>query len=520
MIPNLRKILIAVLFIVAGVLLLWLVVEPLAENKALKKMRSALPGYYALHVNTFDLCLLPLGFTATGIELKVDQSQLQKVDAPPSYYEGSIDTLGLSGLRLFPLVFGDRLSMGRVQVVNPDVTWHIIDSGAGQDSFPKSSKPAFRQIKVGKIQITNGRISTNTIGNGPAGDLQVTAIETELSDLVYTLPDNGFSYGELIAAATLKSYRTPDSLYDIAVERIVLHSRDAAIRVDSIAVKPLFSEREFSEVISYRQDRLDVTIPQVSFSGVDFQKLFAGEAIRMRRIEIERPGIYIFKDMRVPASPDPVKLPSGQLQELDMGLSIDLVMIDQGEIVYAELKEEEIGPGVLTFKELAADFENISTLNQKAGRISASADLMGGTTIDAEFTYPAGFATDTFHVSASIGSVPLSKFNPVTTGTAFLEIEEGLLNRLDFSFSANSKQAVGQMEMYYEQLDFKILTKKGGENQLVGALAELAVVKENPKNDDFRVGEIRFEREEERSIFNYWWKSLLSGFKSSITPGD
>jgi hypothetical protein len=35
-----------------------------------------------------------------------------------------------------------------------------------------------------------------------------------------------------------------------------------------------------------------------------------------------------------------------------------------------------------------------------------------------------------------------------------------------------------------------------------------------------RTGKIEFERDRKRQIFNYWWKSLLSGIKASVLNSE
>jgi hypothetical protein len=58
--------------------------------------------------------------------------------------------------------------------------------------------------------------------------------------------------------------------------------------------------------------------------------------------------------------------------------------------------------------------------------------------------------------------------------------------------------------------------RKGVARQVATIIANMAVYRSNPRNKKFRDGQIHFVREEPKSIFNYWWKSLQSGIKSSI----
>jgi hypothetical protein len=47
-------------------------------------------------------------------------------------------------------------------------------------------------------------------------------------------------------------------------------------------------------------------------------------------------------------------------------------------------------------------------------------------------------------------------------------------------------------------------------------LANTFKVKSDNTGENIRTGAINVEREINKSVFNYWWKSMLSGLKSSI----
>ena len=60
-------------------------------------------------------------------------------------------------------------------------------------------------------------------------------------------------------------------------------------------------------------------------------------------------------------------------------------------------------------------------------------------------------------------------------------------------------------------------TPKGIGNVLGSFFANTFIIKSNnPNNLIFRKGDIFFERDKKRAIFNYWTKTFLSGVVSSI----
>jgi hypothetical protein len=93
------------------------------------------------------------------------------------------------------------------------------------------------------------------------------------------------------------------------------------------------------------------------------------------------------------------------------------------------------------------------------------------------------------------------------------------------NFQANDHYALGEMKFYYKDLKISVL-KENAENVEENAsfksfFANAFIVhKKNPRFLFVKKGDIYFERNEEKSIFSYWAKSILSGVVTSIGAGS
>jgi hypothetical protein len=47
-------------------------------------------------------------------------------------------------------------------------------------------------------------------------------------------------------------------------------------------------------------------------------------------------------------------------------------------------------------------------------------------------------------------------------------------------------------------------------------LANILKIKRNNNKEPFRRGEVSLERDDQKSIFSYWWKSLSTGLKDNV----
>jgi hypothetical protein len=103
-------------------------------------------------------------------------------------------------------------------------------------------------------------------------------------------------------------------------------------------------------------------------------------------------------------------------------------------------------------------------------------------------------------------------------------ITSGKLQKLVIPFvKANDDVAAGKLIFYYN--DLKVMMEGPEEttwgkvkNKLINFAAnDLIVNNDNPtKSGKLKTGVIFFERNKNSSVFNYLWKSVLSGLKSTM----
>src|SRR5690606_10171427 len=115
----------------------------------------------------------------------------------------------------------------------------------------------------------------------------------------------------------------------------------------------------------------------------------------------------------------------------------------------------------------------------------------------------------------------LTELNPTMEHLARVWIESGNMTSLAFNFDYDDDVAYGSVLLLYE--DLKMTAYKENEqclevNKIKTFILNVLFAKRN-KEDEVRFakrnGTIEFERDKKRSIFNFWWKSLAAGIKTS-----
>ena len=114
----------------------------------------------------------------------------------------------------------------------------------------------------------------------------------------------------------------------------------------------------------------------------------------------------------------------------------------------------------------------------------------------------------------------MSNVNSMLEPMAHAEIQNGILNKMSFNFVYNTYRSDGSLMMDYKDLKIASTRKNKNDekkiNEFATFLLNLFVRRDMDKSvaTDKKTGDILFYRDNKKSLFNYWWKSILSGIKS------
>lgn len=328
------------------------------------------------------------------------------------------------------------------------------------------------------------------------------------------------------------SYNFPDSLYKMEVKQIAISERKKQIKMDSLEIIPQYGKYEFGREKGMETDRMEVKNNLLLVDHLDFNGLLKQQRFQAGIVKIEGLDLDIFRDKRNP-KPDSIRPKTLQqsLRSLQTYLHIDTVQLINAGIRYEEHAEEALESGYIKLNNLHASIYNVTNdsllINEgKTLQIDARMQLMDQGIVEAHFDIPLNSPSDSYSYFGSLTPTMLPAFNPMLEPAAFVKVESGRVEKMTFQVNANDNIGRGDMEMYYEDLKISFLNQDTGESKglvqgLKAFVANTFVVKtNNPSGNNFREGEMYFERDKTKSVVNFWWKTLLSGIKSSVGVPD
>jgi hypothetical protein len=324
--------------------------------------------------------------------------------------------------------------------------------------------------------------------------------------------------------------------YTYNVKSVSINLPLKLLDIDTIRIIPHFGNYAFSRKRGFQTDRFEGVIPYVNGYGFNLSRKPDSLGITIRKLTTQL-HLNAYRDKRIPDKQGYKKLPIEQLNSLPFGLKIDSLVLNKSFVRYEEFPEGGDSSGHVFFKDLFATIRNID--NTREARDSsitmlvADAALMGKGRIHLKAELPAD-PLRKHQVQGYLSNFELSDLNTILEPVLGIKAESGKMNKMTFLFAANSQRADGEIEMNYRDLkiiSFRNKPKKGFLQRLFDHDDDkvqkagfktfiinnfiLRTERENNKPFEIRKGNIAFDRNTSKYIFNFWWKAVGSGVKSA-----
>jgi hypothetical protein len=203
-----------------------------------------------------------------------------------------------------------------------------------------------------------------------------------------------------------------------------------------------------------------------------------------------------------------------------------------GKVVYSEMVDNARAHGRITFSDIRASIYTItndSAYKSKEAffRLTAKGKFMDKSQINVRLKARLFEKQNTFTMTGQLSDLEVKKLNPILENSAFVSATAGKIDTMNFSFLANNARASGNMKLLYHGLAVTVINKETGDTtglkqKVITFIANRKLIDANPlPGKEVRKGKIDHERDPERFLFNYCFRSILSGIRSTLmkNPG-
>ena len=506
------------IFIVAGNIILKSVVE--------KKIRISLQQFQPY---------VQAGFSKAHVNLFAGAVQLDSlyVMYDPELRQQHVHTLNfslasISGIHFFKLVTSKDFAAGALQLKNANITIdrYLLNK---KDSLPtdmlKHIDIPFHKIFLSSIELNDVTVfqkhnnKTTKICDGDISlkDVQLPRIDTSFSK-------DSIHFKNLNCDLNKVHYQYA-KYYAVQFRKFHISSSDSIVQIDSLKIVPLVNKYELGEKLGVQADHINASVNTIKVSGLDLHQFMQKKFIA-QQITITKPVVYIFRDRRLARSKKNQPMPLEYLKQVPFDLNVQQFNLNDATVTSEEMPKDGNKTGYIKLEHVYIAMKPL--LNHAGKTISSitsnvKASIMNAGTIHA--TINLSLLNGNSYIKGAIDELHLPAMNPSAENLGKFHIESGVLNKLNFEFTATDKKATGQIVGVYHDLVIDRLKLTKGElkkAKLPSFFLHKIII---PKNKDasldvkHRTGKIDYDRDPTRFVTFYYLKALLDGIRDSFALG-
>lgn len=485
-------------------------------------------------------------FSSKSSNLSLKNIQLIPLQKPPdrNHYQLFVPELHLRGMRLLDAYTQEALHLDALELNKPQI-FAAFRSKSGRkkrqkglidfqqvDSLYHYLSPFFDRYYIGTLQLDSAELDLELKNPKAQVFFPLENFSARLKG--FRLPrlatDSALFFSDYIALR-VPYYRVPlrDTLHQLEFSDLKLRSDYRSLEARALHWTPLQSPYDYTKAKPYETDWIQMRLPEMAVFGLDWKRLLGKKEFDIQRIRMQGMHLRAFRDKSRPDKPQGYKaLPHDRLTETSEQIRIDTLELLDMYAAYTEHPERGTRAGTIFFDSLQAQLYNISNFTEDADTSLLAyvhTRIMGQGKMNARLSFPLNDNTEDYTLEGSMDTLDMTHLNPLLEPIIAIRINKGIAENLQFSVKADDTVATGRMLFRYRKLKVKVLDKlkyKAGVEELFASFAANVVVRNrNPRPLlKFKEGEVYFERNQGKSIFNYWAKIFLSGIKSSVGLGN
>jgi hypothetical protein len=458
--------------------------------------------------------------------------------APENLFLVRIPKLEITGVITPKALLNKEISAHIIKVINANVEIRLSNGKKPAESgFSSGMRSDLYRMILGKLNSikTDSLVLENTNLTLSDKDSKTIRIATTglsirfsgvLIDSVHQNDSSRFLFSKDLAVhCDILKMPFKKQFSSLEVQGLDFNTLSRSFHTDKIYLKPLLSETDFAKAHKYAVDRLDIRIGSLDVQHINLQALLIGQMIA-DTIRISEASFHDFRDKSYPhdSTDRTNNYPQQAIMKLPFPVYVSKIFIRDSYIEYKEKNDKSDSSGKVSFFHVQADFDNVTNM---LAHIKTNNRMI--LHFNALFLNEAPFHTNikmtlndrkgSFQMDAELGKINAVSLNPLLKPMALAEMDKGKISSLRYHLDATNTSAHGRLLLLYDDLSLKLLKKDDDKNKyktkFFPTLAAGLVIKDaNPKNGKTRIGEIDYNRDINRSIFNLMWKSLFTAIKN------
>jgi hypothetical protein len=488
--------------------------KPWIEKKIMAAINN-IHSDYTITVEGINAVFLPPGVEWNGIS--IDSKNKSGINA-------KVQSIKFKGVNLIKFLFNKDVDIKEVVVSGGDIR--------GKLSFDKVKQIiSSLNINADKIIFDRMDLSIRNAANKESWLMKDGAISFYNFELLKKDTLLFRELGPFDLKATQLIRISPDSFYTFKIDKIICSVNKNSLQADKFSVVPNYKDYDFTSRHEFQTDCVTAEFSHITFSDFSLSDYFKSNALVSPLVEINSMEINVFRDRRKKFQHKKKPMLQDILYDYPGKIKIDTVHLRNGDVTYREHGENSKEAGTIRFKKINTSIYHI--INDTAYKIKnafvelkSEAQLMGAAKVIFNLKVKLFDSTNTFLLSGGLSRMDVQQLNPLLERNVFIHAESGNIDTMYFNFTGDNYKSSGNLTLLYDILFVKpeaqhAVVPASLMQLLVSSITSRSILDANPMpGEKMREGVVDFKRDPERFVFNYYFKSVLSGIKSTIAKNE
>lgn len=317
-----------------------------------------------------------------------------------------------------------------------------------------------------------------------------------------------------------------EKLYHFTIGETSYSSKTNRFLVKNIRVIPNFSKEKHQKTVGFQSDYFSGNIDSICIEQPNINRWFEKNELAGKYMTVNGLNMNIYRDKQLPFDENRrPKMFQDMIKSSKYKFALDSFKLENSSITYTEQPTSGDSEGKIGFTNISARLIPFTNMKTSKGIIPdfsmvGIATILDSCQLKVSMNYEMNNPDNLFTVNGSLSPFKMHIMNSVLEPLSLVSIRSGHVDNFQFAFAADKTSATGNLFFGYNDLRISVLeTKKGNtrEAKFASFLANSLLLKtKNPRGKELLPEIISFQRDQRRSVLNYWWKSIFSGVRNTL----
>lgn len=510
-----RKILIVLFSLVLLVVLLNIGLNFWVNHQLPKIINRENDSRYSITYEKIEVSLFRSTIIANNVVVVPKEALNDSVNKDGIY--GRVRSIEVRSFKIWDVLFNDKIKAKSITIDQPKV---IIYKKNQKTNIKESVVGPFDKIIAvsdiflndGDLKIFNSKDSKPVL-NVQNIDAQLDGIVVDETILEAKIP---FQFSNYDFSCDSVKYHS-NSFYDITIDNI--KSTKSELNISKFEMLPTLSRADFVSAIDKEKDQYTLICKSIKVAQTDWGFKEDDFFFHCNSVNLDEASANIYRSKEPTDDLSKKHLYNKLLREMKFDLKVDTLKIRNSRVEYEEEKSFDLGAGKLTFSRFNLTATSINSGFKKSKlpdvKIKVDCQFMKASPLKVDWKFNVMDKSDGFNIKGTLTNFDTESMIPFTKPYTNVTTD-GMMDEIYFNFTGNDRKASGEFAVKYDDLKFTIYKKddRKKKNKLLTFVSRIFVKKDT--NDKVKDADVELERIQEKSFYNFLWRSIAEGLKKIL----